>query len=102
MAFPHDGKKFIKGQSGNPNGRTKDLPDLKILLANVLGDTKEGKSGAEAILMALRNKAIKGDVRAAELLLKRAYGEVPQNVDVDMKMQEVIMPKPPSEVSNEG
>ncbi len=102
MAFPHDGKKFQKGQSGNPNGRTKDLPDLKILLSNVLGDTKEGKSRAEAIIMALSNKAIKGDVRAAELLLDRAYGKANQNVDVEMRMQEVLMPKPPSEASNES
>lgn len=102
MAFPHDGKKIPKGQSGNPNGRPKKIPELRELLANVLGDEKDGKSAAEAILMALRNKAIKGDVRAAELLLDRAYGKAKQDVDVEMRMQEVLMPKPPSEAANES
>mgnify|MGYP000971665446 CR=1 FL=1 len=102
MAFPHDGKKIPKGQSGNPKGRPKKIPELRELLANVLGDEKDGKSAAEAILMALRNKAIKGDVRAAELLLDRAYGKAKQDVDVEMRMQEVLMPKPPSEASNES
>jgi hypothetical protein len=83
MAFPHDGRKIPKGQSGNPKGRPKKIPELRELLANVLGDEKDGKSAAEAILMALRNKAIKGDVRAAELLLDRAYGKVKQEVEAN-------------------
>jgi hypothetical protein len=95
MAFPHDGRKFQKGQSGNPKGKPKDLPDLRTLLSNVLGDEKDGKSAAEAILMALRNKAIKGDVRAAELLLDRAYGKVKQETELsgNLGITEVIMPK---------
>ena len=102
MAFPHDGKKFVKGQSGNPKRKPHKIPELRELLANVLGDEKDGKTAAEAILMALRNKAVKGDVRAAELLLDRAYGKAKQDVDVEMRMQEVIMPKPPSEAGNES
>ena len=47
-----DAKPFKKGQSGNPNGRPKKIPELRELLANVLGDEKDGKSAAEAILMA--------------------------------------------------
>ncbi len=30
--------KWKKGQSGNPAGRPKKLPELRELLANVLGD----------------------------------------------------------------
>jgi hypothetical protein len=88
MAFPHDGKKIPKGQSGNPKGRPKKIPELRELLANVLGDEKDGKSAAEAILMALRNKAIKGDVRAAELLLDRAYGKVK---DIDNRPNDLVI-----------
>jgi hypothetical protein len=75
---PH---KFKKGQSGNPNGRPKKLPELDKLLADVLGEEKDGVSAGEAILRALRAKATKGDVRAAEVLLDRAYGKAKQHIE---------------------
>jgi len=89
--IPH---KWKKGVSGNPAGRPKKLPELRQLLANVLGDEKDGKTAAEAILMALRAKAAKGDVRAAELLLDRAYGKVKQDIDFEGSLSTVIMPQP--------
>lgn len=73
--------KFKKGQSGNPNGRPPKLPDIDVLLADVLGEEKDGKTAAQAILMALRAKAAKGDVRAAEVLLDRGWGKVKQPID---------------------
>lgn len=73
------GKKWVKGQSGNLKGRPKKLPAIEELLAEVLGETKDGKTAAEAILMAMRAKAAKGDVRAAELILNRAYGKPKDN-----------------------
>lgn len=72
--------KFPKGQTGNPNGRPRKLPELDKLLADVLGEEKDGVSAAEAILKALRLKASKGDVRAIELMLDRAYGKAPQTI----------------------
>lgn len=72
-------KPFKKGQSGNPKGRPPKLPKLDELLAKVLGEEKDGKSAAEAILMALRAKAAKGDIRAAEVLLERGYGKSKQD-----------------------
>lgn len=79
---PHSPEtQFKPGQSGNPAGRPKKIPGLDQLLAEVLGDEKDGKTAAEAILMALRKKAISGDVRAAEILLDRCYGKVKQNID---------------------
>ena len=62
-------KPFKKGQTGNPNGRPKKLPALDVLMAEVLGEEKDGKTAAQAILAALRAKATKGDVRAAEVLM---------------------------------
>jgi hypothetical protein len=44
--------------------------------------------------MALRAKAAKGDVRAAELLLDRAYGKVKQDIDFEGSLSTVIMPQP--------
>jgi len=67
----------------NKNGRPPKLPHLEALLANVLGEEKDGKTAAEAILMALRLKATKGDVRAAEVLLDRAFGKVKQDIGLD-------------------
>lgn len=94
-----EGRNGGKLKSGNTKnvGRPKDIPELRELLANVLGDTKEGKSAMEAVLMALRSKALKGDVRAAELLLDRTYGKVKQDMDFTMAITEVIMPEPPAE-----
>lgn len=74
---------FKKGISGNPKGGITKIPQLDVLLADVLGEEKDGIEAAKAILMALRAKAVKGDVRAAEVLLDRAYGKAPQNVKLD-------------------
>jgi hypothetical protein len=74
-------KPFKKGQSGNPNGRPK-MPDLSEAISKVLADEKDGKTALDAVLMALRNKAVKGDVRAAQELLDRAFGKSKQSMDV--------------------
>lgn len=71
---------FKKGQSGNPNGRPHKLPDLDILMAEVLGAEKQGKTAAQEILNALYAKAAKGDIRAAEVLLNRGYGLPKQTI----------------------
>lgn len=74
--------RFKKGQTGNPKGAPRKLPELDKLLAEVLGEEKEGVSAAETILKALRVKATKGDIKAAALLLDRAYGKSHQQIDV--------------------
>ena len=85
---PH---KFKKGQTGNPNGRPRKLPELDKLLADVLGEEKDGITAGEAILKALRAKATKGDVRAAEVLLDRAYGKAKQTMDTNVNMLEPLV-----------
>jgi hypothetical protein len=84
-------KPFKKGQSGNPNGRPRKLPELDKLLADVLGEEKDGVSAGEAILKALRAKATKGDVRAAEVLLDRAYGKARQTIDSNMNLSQPLV-----------
>lgn len=86
--IPH---KFKKGQSGNPNGRPRKLPELDKLLADVLGEEKDGITAGEAILKAIRAKAAKGDVRAAELLLDRAYGKPKQSIDNNINTTEPLV-----------
>jgi hypothetical protein len=84
---PPNHKPFVKGKSGNPNGRPKKLPELDVLLADVLGEEKDGIEAAKAILMSLRKKAISGDVRASEVLLDRAYGKAKQVNDTTLTVK---------------
>ena len=76
----------LKSGGATGGGRPKKIPNLDILLADVLGEEKDGIEAAKAILMALRSKATKGDVRAAEVLLDRAYGKPTQKVDADVEV----------------
>lgn len=78
-----EGRNGGKLKSGNTKnvGRPKKLPALDELLATVLGEEKDGITAAEAILKALRAKAAKGDVRAAEVILERAYGKIKQPIE---------------------
>lgn len=91
-------KPFKKGEAKNdPNrnnkGQPKKLPHLDKLLAEVLGEEKDGIDAAKAILMALRAKATKGDIRAAEVLLDRAYGKAKQYIEssVEIKPTEISL-----------
>jgi len=80
MREGRNGGKLKSGNDGK-GGRPKKLPQLDALLDSVLGEEKDGISAAEAILKALRMKASKGDVRAAEVLLDRAYGKPKQSIE---------------------
>jgi len=52
------------------------LPELEKALARILNKEQKGITGLDAILISLHNQAIKGDVKAAQLLLERAYKKV--------------------------
>jgi hypothetical protein len=80
--IPEGAKPFKKGQSGNPKGRPK-LPDLSEAIAKVLAEEKDGRTALDAILAALRAKATKGDVRAAQELLDRGFGKSKQQIEHD-------------------
>lgn len=83
---PIGSKQFKKGESGNPKGRPPKIPEIDKLLAEILGEDKDGISAAKAILMALRAKAAKGDIRAAEVLLDRAYGKAKQHIQQETNL----------------
>lgn len=78
---PENLKHFKKGESGNPNGRPPVLPDLKAAIARCLADEKDGLTALDAVLMALRARAIKGDVRAAQELFDRGFGKSTQIIE---------------------
>lgn len=96
MAFPHDGKKFEKGTSGNPKGRPK-LPDIKDLIEDVIGE-----EGMKEVLRAMFIKATKGkSEKAADILFDRGYGKAKQQLDVttdgEKINQPIIQMLPPSD-----
>lgn len=83
---------YKKGQSGNPKGRPRKLPELDKLMAEILGEEKDGITAAQAILAKLRQKAVSGDIRAAEVLLDRGYGKAKETIDLTNKVITVRVP----------
>lgn len=83
------GGRWKKGESGNPKGRPPRLPELNVLLAKVLGEEKGDITAAEAILRSLLSRAVKGDVRAAEVLLERGWGKVMQQLGITGEITQV-------------
>jgi hypothetical protein len=82
----------------NKEGRPRKLPELEILLAEALSDAKDGHTAAEAVIMALRKKAIGGDVRAIELILNRAYGKQVEKFEgtvTNVEMPKIIIERDP-------
>jgi hypothetical protein len=76
-------KPFKKGQSGNLNGRPRKLPELDILLTDILADEKNGMTVAAAILKEWVKLALKGNLKAGEMLLNRAYGQPKAPIEVN-------------------
>lgn len=75
-----DGVPFQKGDPRiNREGRPKKIPNLDVLLAELLDDEDQS---AKLILAALIEKAKEGDVRAAQVILDRAYGKPKESIDL--------------------
>lgn len=81
----------IKRSRRAPFVRIKKIPELEILLADILSEEKNGVSAAKLILAALRKKAINGDTRAAELLMDRAWGKAKQEINVNKTERQFIV-----------
>ena len=58
----------------NKKGRPK-LPSLQEEMAKLLSDEKNGMNALSIRLKILERESLKGNIRAIELLLKRAYPE---------------------------
>ena len=84
-----DGKPFVKGDPRiNRKGRPKQLPDLKELLCSVLGEESQGKTAMERILLTMRDRAIKGDVKASEMLKNWGYGKDIDFQKIDLNLEQ--------------
>ena len=83
-------KPFKKGHNERRNMKgAPKLPNLEELMAEVLDEQKDGKTAAQQILAKLVAKAIKGDIRAAEVLFDRGYGRAKQAIDLNVKETDV-------------
>jgi hypothetical protein len=95
MAIPneHIGQ-FKKGESGNPAGRPKGVPNSKTRLLrllelvqvknNPITGEKEEFSVAEQLDLIVLQKAFKGDLNAYKELMDRLEGRAKQSTEVEI------------------
>jgi hypothetical protein len=95
MAIPneHIGQ-FKKGESGNPNGRPKGVPNSKTRLlrllelvqtkTNPITGEKEEFTVAEQLDLVVLQKAFKGDLRAYQEILDRLEGKAKQSTELEV------------------
>lgn len=84
---PPKKNQFKKGQSGNPNGRPRKSRSRSTLMEEELNlqiTVKEGNQTimmrkSEAVIKQLVNKAIKGDARAAKIVLEHLEEVEPES-----------------------
>jgi len=81
---PENLKPFKKGESGNPKGRPRKLPEIDEMLINVFD-----RNSVISILTALRKKAISGDARSIELTLDRLYGKLKQANELSFDLKKL-------------
>lgn len=76
-----DGKLFTSTDARiNRLGQPKKM-NLDKLLRKVLMGRVNNQAALKGILLKLRDQALAGDIRAAELLLDRAFGKAKQVID---------------------
>lgn len=81
MGFPNKDSQFKKGQSGNPKGRPKKQCIKQVIEAMFEAEIEiKGVkyTHLEAATKTMVMKAIKGDVKAFEMLTNRLFGKPAQ------------------------
>ena len=88
-----EGRNGGKLKSGNTKnvGRKKELPELSQILADSLGEEKNGITDAQAILTAIIAKAKKGDVKAADFVFGYGYGKPRQTTETNITTTEPLV-----------
>jgi hypothetical protein len=88
-----EGRNGGKLKSGNTKnvGRKKELPELSQILADSLGEEKNGITDAQAILNAMIARAKKGDVKAADFVFGYGYGKPRQTTETNITTTEPLV-----------
>lgn len=90
-------KPYQKGTSGNPSGRPP-VDDIRKTIRKTFAEPyKATETTLDAIIKQMVNLAMKGNVRATELLWSYAYGK-PKGETPELPEWTVIMPKPPQDL----
>jgi len=89
--WPNKSSQFSSTNQPAKNGRPKKLPPLDEMMAKVLCEEKDGISAVQAIIMAMRAKAARGDTKAAQLLLDRGYGKAKEFIEHSGKMSTQVI-----------
>ena len=86
---------FKPGQSGNPNGRPKQPKEFKALVKS------NTVPALEAVIRIMNDDTAKDSdrIKAAELIIDRAYGKSVQPIDADVKADVNIFALPKEVVS---
>ncbi len=100
--MPPKETQFKPGQSGNPAGRPKGVPNTKTRLQRILNLIEEHKNPvtgelekftvAELLDMQQVIKARKGDTKAYQILLDRLEGRPQQSVDMTTNGKDLPTP----------
>lgn len=71
--------KFLKGRSGNPGGRPKEIADVKALAR------EHGPAAVNRLVGWMESDNAKASVSAAQALLDRGYGKPAQTIAGDLE-----------------
>ena len=85
MPKPENLKPFKKGvdERRNLDGRPKGkLRDIKEVLTDLLSQEKNKQQLVDAVMTVVVNKALKGDLKAADMLLSYTYGKPTQKTEI--------------------
>jgi len=96
--------KFKKGESGNPAGRpvgarnrstiVKHWLEVKKVAKNPISSKEEELEIQDMMVLALINKALKGDVNAFKELMDSGYGKLLNSTDVTTKGEKIEVSDP--------
>ena len=96
--------KFKKGESGNPNGRpvgsrnrstiVKQWLEVKKIAKNPISSKEEELEIQDMMVLALINKALKGDVNAFKELMDSGYGKLLNSTDITTKGEKIEVSDP--------
>jgi hypothetical protein len=85
MPNPQNLKNFKKGEDNRRNlkGRPKGkLRDIKEVISNLLTQEKNNQQLIDGLMTVIVNKALKGDLKATEMLLAYTYGKPTQKTEI--------------------